>query len=133
MTRRLFRSSGDWPLAAAAAVLLAVLPLALLVAPGRTLSAVRRTRARTANAPADASRVAAIVAAVGRRPPFRGSCLSRAVAGLVLARWCALDVALVIGVRRAGGSLAAHAWLEERGRVLPPQAVDAYAPIWRSA
>jgi hypothetical protein len=77
-------------------------------------------------------RIVAVIATLGRLPVLRGTCLSRAVVALVLARRAGLDPALVIGISRSGSSLSAHAWLEHAGRIVPDQDIDGYVPLWSS-
>ncbi|GAA4836917.1 hypothetical protein GCM10023221_12740 [Luteimicrobium xylanilyticum] len=56
-----------------------------------------------------------------RRRPFNGTCLRRAMlGGFVLRR---RDHAVRIGVRKANGIVAAHAWLELDGVSLDPDGV----------
>jgi hypothetical protein len=57
-----------------------------------------------------------------RRRPFNGTCLRRAMlAGFILRR---RDHAVRIGVRKADGVVAAHAWLELDGISLDPDSVE---------
>jgi hypothetical protein len=131
MTSRLRRTPADWPLACRAALLLIVTAVCVRVAPRWTLqraSCVRAARHRQWTL----ERIMAVVSTLGRVPGLRGSCLTRGITGLVLARRAGLDPTLVIGVSRSGPSLAAHAWLEHAGVIVPAQHVDAYVPMWSS-
>jgi len=56
-----------------------------------------------------------------RRRPFNGTCLRRAMVGGFVLRH--RRHAVRIGVRKGGGEVAAHAWLELDGVSLDPDAV----------
>jgi hypothetical protein len=111
--RHLSRSEGAAALEALAAI--SVIAVALrLVRFGRVQRAVRRLAARAgarAGAHEDASRLARIFAAVGRRLRF-ANCLSTSLALSYALQRRGIVCALRFGVRRHDGDLQAHAWLE---------------------
>jgi hypothetical protein len=64
-------------------------------------------------------RIVGVVETVGRSLPAIGTCLTQALAAHVLLRRSGHPSNLRIGVtRNAGGSFAAHAWLEHEGIIL---------------
>ncbi len=67
------------------------------------------------------SRVAGVmrlVAAAARHGPHRASCLPRSLVLQRLLREAGIQSELRLGVRKVGGSLEAHAWLERGGEPL---------------
>ena len=78
-----------------------------------------------------AAQVARLVAAAARWSPWRTPCMVRS---LVLQRLLArrgIASELRFGVRKAGGQLEAHAWVEHLGKPLaePHGVADDYAPF----
>lgn len=67
---------------------------------------------------ATAEQAARMVAAAARRAPWKGGCLPAALALQRLLAAQGLDSELRFGVRKAGGRLEAHAWLERGGATL---------------
>jgi hypothetical protein len=61
---------------------------------------------------------ARLVEAAARQGPYRATCLQRSLALWWLLRRRRIDSELRIGVRKEGGRLEAHAWVELRGLVL---------------
>jgi hypothetical protein len=76
------------------------------------------------------SRLARLVETAGRYCPMGTSCLKEAlVLSWLLARR-GMPATLRIGVGRPDGTFAAHAWLEQDGRVIfGDRGRDAYAPL----
>lgn len=107
---------------------------AIRLAPSWTL----RHAARRGTAPGDRSavlvaRLTDVVESLGTTPLLMSDCLSRAVTVLVLARLAGVRPTLVIGARRVGDALDAHAWLECGGAVVPWQDTRAYARLWAAS
>lgn len=75
------------------------------------------------------ARVGARVARISRRVPG-AACLAQALAARVLLSWHGHDSTVRYGVRRDGGVVEAHAWVEARGRVVVggPD-VSAFTPL----
>jgi transglutaminase superfamily protein len=130
-------------------LLMRVLPLALAVAIAlRTLrwTAVRGLVASLKSRTSDrddlsADRLVWALNVVGHRVPPLRNCLVRALVAEIALGSSALPVRVTIGVERAAGSVEAHAWVEQNGRVIlggsgdPASSADArYAPIvtWQS-
>ena len=65
-----------------------------------------------------ALRVANVVDRVARRHPCRPTCLTRSLALWWLLGRRRIAAELRVGVRKEGGSLQAHAWVESCGQVL---------------
>jgi hypothetical protein len=64
------------------------------------------------NAPMMAAMVSWSVDRVGAKPWMKAACLPRALAAQLMLRRRGMASRLCLGVARAGGNLAAHAWLE---------------------
>ena len=65
--------------------------------------------------------------------PFRPTCLEQALALERLLRNTGLDASVVLGVRRVGATIEAHAWLEHQDQTLlgaPPAGL--YTPFHRT-
>lgn len=69
-----------------------------------------------------------VAGALQYQPLMRGRCLPMALTQFVLHRRDGCEATLVVGVRRDGGSLAAHAWVEPSSQDVDMQA---YASILR--
>jgi hypothetical protein len=68
---------------------------------------------------ARAARIGWAVEAVGRRTPWRSTCLVQAAAGKAMLRRRGIGSTLFIGVQQAeAASLKAHAWLQCGSRIL---------------
>jgi hypothetical protein len=65
-----------------------------------------------------ADRLAHLVAIAGRRGVLRAPCLSQSLLVRALLRGRGLDAVLRLGVRKDGGELDAHAWIELDGNTL---------------
>lgn len=109
--------------------------LALRILPFTTVLEYCRLRGVSRDTPSmdlltSASRLAWLVEVAGRYCPAGTSCLKEA---LVLSWFLArrgMQTTLRIGVGRQAGAFAAHAWLEQNGRViLGDRGRDAYAPL----
>jgi hypothetical protein len=125
MVRRIPRflampASERWLLLRCVAIV-AVIRVALWIAPFRVLLRVvdRGSRpVRGARSADEAAHIAEGVEIAGRLIPD-ATCLTQALAALLLMRRRGLDAELRLGVRRDGaGSVEAHAWIESAGRVL---------------
>jgi hypothetical protein len=102
------------PVVASVRIALWVLPSAVIV------RGVRRLSSRELASPSrrEAHDIAWAVAASSRLIP-RASCLTQAIAGVLVLHWHGYDSQLCIGAGRdPGGRFHAHAWLERRGVVL---------------
>jgi hypothetical protein len=98
---------------------LLVVPIAR-IAPLRMLFTVLARIRRTSDAlPSD--RIAWAANAVDTRLPH-STCLTRALAASLLLTLHGHPATLRLGVTRAGGELAAHAWLESNGRAVVGEA-----------
>lgn len=75
---------------------------------------------------ARAETVARMVEVAGRRGIVRATCLPCSLLTWWMVRREGIDAALRIGVSRSGDGLAAHAWVEHRGR---PLGADSLASI----
>jgi hypothetical protein len=86
-----------------------------------------------AEPPLTAQAVARLVEVAGRFGLCRGTCLQRSVVLWWLLRRRRLGAELRIGVRRAGGRLAAHAWVECGGLALdgPAGMAEPFVPFAR--
>lgn len=71
------------------------------------------------------------VRATGRRLMPKRPCLTQALVGRLLLARCGVDVAIHIGVTKAGDELKAHAWLEHGGDIIlgGSQSRDEYRPF----
>jgi hypothetical protein len=114
------------------ALLLAVPPALRLLPFTRVLGLLEKTAMRARRRPVSAERLAFLVDAAGRHHVFTPTCLHRALVlyGLLSAHDGRAE--LILGTRRAGGTLEAHAWLERAGSGLPAAANAAsYQPLLR--
>jgi hypothetical protein len=116
----------DWPRRRLFLLALAMLPTtalrlrlfgfrrthAALAAPGRTAAAADDSAASRARS------TARLVAAAARYGPYRASCLPIALTLRWLLGRQGIESELRLGVNKTGGRLAAHAWVEHRGRPL---------------
>jgi hypothetical protein len=83
---------------------------------------------------AEAVRVRWALGAAARRLPWRSSCLVRALAGRRMLARRGVPCTLYLGVRRAGGSVEAHAWLRCGGGYVSGDDVMAgFTPIYSYA
>ena len=114
------------------AMLLAIPPALRLLPFTRVLRLLEKTAMRARARHVSAERLAFLVDAAGRHHVFTPTCLHRALVlyGLLSAHEGPAE--LILGTRRAGGKLEAHAWLERAGSVLPAAASAAsYQPLLR--
>lgn len=83
--------------------------------------------------PAQPQHAARMVAAVARRMPGRSACLPAALTLQRILRSSGVESEVRLGVRRRGGRLEAHAWLEREGQVLldTADARGSFAPLAR--
>jgi hypothetical protein len=133
--RRLGRSTvrtwRDWPSIARAIVVVVAVKVCLRVAPMRLMRvAARGTGAHSPHALMLAGRLFDQVASLGRVRLLMTDCLSRSLSVLFLARVSGAELRMVIGVRRTGTSLDAHAWLECGGTSLPMNGPARHTRIW---
>lgn len=92
----------------------------------RLLERALRSDVHPAAPAPSAEQIAEAVASAGRRLPGGRNCLVQALATRLLLHRMGYRASLRIGVRRGAASpLEAHAWLEERGRVLVEGAAPA--------
>jgi hypothetical protein len=102
------------PVVAGVRVALWVLPSAVILRSVRRLS----RRAPGSESRREAHEITWAVAAASRVVP-RASCLTQAIAGVLLLRWHGYESQLCIGAGRdTAGRFHAHAWLERHGLVL---------------
>lgn len=103
--------------------------LGLLLLPFEPLRGIlERALRRPAHPPVpapSAESVARAVSAASRHLPGARNCLVRALATRLLLHRMGYRASLRIGVRRSSSPLEAHAWVEERGRVL----LEGAAPV----
>jgi hypothetical protein len=66
----------------------------------------------------EARRAAWLVNGAARASPFRSSCLSRSLVLWRLLRGRGVPAEIRLGVRKRGGALDAHAWVEVNGRAV---------------
>jgi hypothetical protein len=76
-----------------------------------------------------AATTARLVAAAARRLAGADSCLPEALVLWALLRRHGIDADLRLGVRKRGGRLEAHAWVERGGRTLHDAGAAAFAPF----
>lgn len=105
----------------------------LLFWPGRALAWARGTE-RPERAPGDrAEQLTLAVRRAARRLPFRPTCLEQALALERLLRSAGLEASVVLGVRRVGRALDAHAWIEHEGQILLGETpAGLYSPLHRT-
>jgi hypothetical protein len=124
-----------------AAATLAIVGVLIRVAPGWALRRAERlprcssrpsgrSSAFVGRPPVTLQALADAVNRCGRIPLLAGTCLTRAVALLVMSRRSGLDVTLVIGVRRDGAALDAHAWVHDRTGSVARESSDGFLPLW---
>lgn len=76
------------------------------------------------------TQLAWLVTVAGRYSPLGTSCLKEALVLSWLMSQRGMPTTLRIGVAHRHGDLAAHAWLEQNGRIILGEAdADAYAPL----
>lgn len=121
-------------LSCVAAATLAMVSAALRVAPGRAMRCMcatprRKQDSRHLTLPA----LVSVVSGIGFGAYVPITCLTRASTVFVLGRILGLDPTLVVGVRRHGSDLAAHAWIESDHIMVPMQDVGQYTRLWSTA
>ena len=120
-----------WTLKAAFRLLAARAMLSLR--PGAALAPGRRMPHADGLARDTAAELARAVQRAARHLPVRPTCLEQALALEHLLRSAGLQASVVLGVRRVGAKLDAHAWLEHGGRAVlggPPAGL--YTPLHRT-
>lgn len=131
MTGGVQRGASHWLVLAPAAAVLLVVKVAIRLYPVWTIRLAASRRRRSADdGTAVVARLTHTVESLGSNALFRNDCLSRSVTVLFLARWAGVYPRLVIGARRVGQDLDAHAWLECAGVPVPRQDVGHYARLW---
>ena len=132
MTPDSLRHPRNWPLASRALVAVLAARIVVTWAPQWTLRCLRAGRHAPEGRGADGiARIASAVWTIAGRHR-NSACLPRAVAITALARRAGIPADLVIGVRREGTGLDAHAWVESNGTPVPPQNVEPFVRIWES-
>lgn len=125
----------------AAALVLLPMTAAALRAGGfrhlRSQAAVPATRRRAPGQPSEAAvtqSTARMVAAASHYGPYRATCLPQSLVLQWMLRRQGIGTELRFGVRRAGGALDAHCWVEHQGRPLidSPLVYSKFAPLARS-
>jgi len=117
-------------LVSAASCLLAVRVLMAMAGATRTMRLLERKYSPGIDH--DAARAAArAIQRIADALPMTVHCLDRAVALCWLLSSRGLSAALRIGVRKDGGSLAAHAWVEHDGEALPDGAAVQFGALHR--
>jgi len=104
----------------------------LLFRPGLALTRKRAVAPRAKPRPDTGVRFARAVQRAARHLPFRPTCLEEALALERLLHRAGLDASLVLGVRRAGTTIEAHAWLEHQGHTLLGATGELYTPLHRT-
>jgi hypothetical protein len=129
---------GDGGTVALSAGLLAWYRLRALLAGGghrllaRELAPDRESGAGPAGGRAEeASRLARLFHGAASRPVIGGSCIPRSLALARLLRLHGLAARVRVGLRRDGGDLAGHAWVEHHGAVLDDREewIRGFAPL----
>ena len=79
----------------------------------------------------EASRLARLFHHASARPALGGSCIPRSLALARLLRLHGLAARVRVGLRRDGGDLAGHAWVEHHGAVLDDceERILGFAPL----
>jgi hypothetical protein len=114
-----------WLLLIVADLALRFLPLTALV------QYTRRQRSPRREVSLSVARLAWVVETAGRHCPTGTSCLKEALVLAWLLARRGMPTTLRIGVSHRAGSFAAHAWLEQNGRViLGGNTLAAYTPLW---
>lgn len=87
--------------------------------------------ARSAPDEPAAARVAELFLRAARRPGLAAGCAPRSLALARLLRLHGFPARLRVGLRRAGGRLAGHAWVEHHGRIVGDDLVfvRGFAPL----
>jgi hypothetical protein len=123
-------SAADWRLLAEAIVLTPYIELGLRVMPLDRLLMTLGREGRVCALDMNLERTARLVDALFRQYPLHPSCLKKSLVLFGLARRRGLPAQLRIGVRKDGGALLAHAWVECAGRTLiPGDGVERYQPL----
>jgi hypothetical protein len=95
-----------------------------LARPRRTAAPVFRPGERAETA----ERIARLVAIAAHRGPYRATCLRQSLSLCWLLLRRGIPAEIRIGVRKEGGELQAHAWVEYPGSTLGQEATR-YAPF----
>src|SRR5262245_39823336 len=97
----------------------------------RWQTAIRRLSPPQPTHGVNATSVARLVRAAASHGPYHASCLVRSCAVWWLLQRHGVGSDLRIGVRKEGGALMAHAWVEQNGQVLTdlPDVADQYLPL----
>jgi len=127
----------DWLVLGQAWALFLLVELGLHILSLRSLLAVCRRCARPGQSDFGSlslpliERFAWLTAVAGRYGPIQATCLKQALVLSVLLEWRDIPTRLRIGVSRQEGSLKAHAWLEQNGRIiLGLQGCDGFEPLF---
>ncbi len=117
-----------------AALALLVVKTCLRVAPAWTVRVVsRRTALDREGSDILVARLIRAVRAIEAVPFLTSNCLSQSLTVLLLARSAGLGPTLVIGARRSGGRLAAHAWVECGGVAVGDQRTHGHQRLWAAS
>jgi hypothetical protein len=123
----------DWMVLGHAWVLFLVIELGLSLLSFRSLLTLCRRYSRCGqlgSSSASIERLAWLTAVAGRCSPVRTTCLRQALVLSILLERRGIPTSLRIGVSRQAGELAAHAWLEQNGRIIPGvQGRDGFEPL----
>ncbi len=103
---------------ASAAMRLTAARASLVLRPGRALTRKPSRQRMSFWLRATPLQLARAVQRASRHLPFRPTCLEQALALDRLLGSAGLERTLVIGVRRVGNALDAHAWIERDGHAL---------------
>jgi hypothetical protein len=110
-----------------------VLPVLKAAVPVKVLARWMDRSHRLLPASAAAARVAAVerLLADGGRLVVSSNCLERSLLAYGLLSESGAEVALVMGMRREGATVAGHAWIEHNGRPLGDATAVNYEPLVR--
>jgi len=130
-------SSHDWMVLGQAWVLFLSIDFGIRLLSFRSLLSFCRCCARPGQTASGSTsspsieRMAWLTAVAGRYSPIRATCLKQALVLSWLLERRGIAARLCIGVSRQAGTFAAHAWLEQSGRIiLGLRESDRYEPIF---
>jgi hypothetical protein len=107
----------DWRMLFEALLIVPAIRVALWLLPFRVVLAFVERRRAAAAANADMDRVLRAIHAIARRVP-RATCLTRALAAMLMLARHGHAATLRLGVAKEDGRVSAHAWLESEGRTI---------------
>ena len=82
-----------------------------------------------ANSPVSAASVLRAIERAYRVLPFKSTCLRESLIFCRIFKWRALPAELRVGVKKTGGLLGAHAWVEDGRGVVLTDALEHFLPL----